>query len=455
MTSAVTNPQLDPNSPHVLFIVLDSLRMDRVSYDESSPGLMPAIARFAADARCYTDAVTQAPWTLPSHASMFTGMYPWDHGATQQHPQLSPQQRGRPTLATRFREMGYHTLCVTSNPWITPFTGMTDGFDEVENFTWTNPVAAPLVQRLLRWLSRPGSRPVRRLLADVGDSLFAHRHRHGGDPHHTMASVDRVLSTLRTADGPVFGFVNLMDAHEPYYPRESYRERFAPDVDPRRVCQIPTDHMRGDMEADFTKISRLYDACVAGMDAQVDRLLTAVDRLGEPRETLIVITADHGQQLGEQGVFGHQFTVAPEVVEVPLLIRGPGIDPGTDTDPFELRSLYTMLPALAQGRRPAPIDRSVALGGYSFPQLVINQLPEELFDRYYRRLRYAIDRSRRLTVTETPAQTTTEMGLRATGEALPIDQSLLRRLSQEEAVTAAEVKFEASQRRRLMDLGYL
>ena len=452
---AVNVSQPDPDAPHVLFIVLDSLRMDRVSYDESSPGLMPALARFAADARCYTDAVAQAPWTLPSHASMFTGMYPWDHGATQQHPQLLPQQRGRPTLATRFRAMGYHTLCVTSNPWITPWTGMTDGFDEIENFIWTNPVAAPVVQRVLRWLSRPGSRPVRRLIADIGDSLFARRHRHGGDPHHTMGSVDRVLSTLRTADGPVFGFVNLMDAHEPYYPRESYRDRYAPDVDPRRVCQIPTDHMRGDMEADFTKISRLYDACVAGLDAQVDRLLTAVDRLGEARETLIVITADHGQQLGEQGVFGHQFTVAPEVVEVPLLIRGPGVDPGTDTDPFELRSLYTMLPSMAQSRRPGPIDRSVALGGYSFPQLVINQLPAELFDRYYRRLRYAIDRSRRLTVTETPAQTTTEMELRATGEAVPVDQRMLQRLSQEEALTEAEVNFGAMQRRRLTDLGYL
>ena len=448
-------PLPDRDAPHVLFIVLDSLRRDRVSYDAAAPGVMPAIARFAADARCYTDAVTQAPWTLPAHASMFTGMYPWDHGATQQHPQLSPQQRGRPTLATRFRSLGYQTICVTSNPWITPWTGMTDGFDVVENFIWTNPIAAPVIQRVLRWLSRPGSRPVRRVLADVGDRLFAHRHRHGGDPHHTMASVDRVITALRAADGPVFSFVNLMDAHEPYYPRGSYRERYAPDVDPRRVCQIPTDHMRGDTEADFAKISRLYDACVAGMDAQLDRLLTAVDRLEDARETLIVITADHGQQLGEEGVFGHQFTVAPEVVEVPLLIRGPGIDPGTDTDPFELRSLYTMLPALAQGRRPGPIDRSVALGGYSFPQLVINQLPAELFDRYYRRLRYAVDRSRRLPVTETPARTTTEMGLRATGEALPLDHSLLRRLSQEEAVTAAEVSFGATQRRRLADLGYL
>ena len=115
---------------NVLFVVLDTVRKDRLTpygYDRPTT---PNLAAFAEEATVFDQAVAPAPWTLPVHASLFTGLYPSQHGADQENPYLE----GATTLAETLSTAGYDTACYSSNAWITPYTHLTDGFDEQDNF---------------------------------------------------------------------------------------------------------------------------------------------------------------------------------------------------------------------------------------------------------------------------------------------------------------------------------
>ena len=115
---------------NVLFVVMDTVRKDHLGpygYDEPTT---PGLDDFATEATVFEQAVAPAPWTLPVHASLFTGLYPHQHGADQENPYLE----GTTTLAQTLSAAGYDTACYSSNAWITPYTRLTDGFDDQDNF---------------------------------------------------------------------------------------------------------------------------------------------------------------------------------------------------------------------------------------------------------------------------------------------------------------------------------
>ena len=112
---------------NVLFVVMDTVRKDHLTpygYDRLTT---PGLERFAEEARVYEQAVAPAPWTLPVHASLFTGIYPSGHRATQEDPYLPDEVT---TLAESLSAAGYPTACYSSNAWITPYTRLTAGFDD-------------------------------------------------------------------------------------------------------------------------------------------------------------------------------------------------------------------------------------------------------------------------------------------------------------------------------------
>ena len=142
----------DAAGRNVLFVVMDTVRKDHLTpygYDRPTT---PTLAGFAEEALVHEQAVAQAPWTLPVHASMFTGLYPAEHTATQEAPYL-PEDIG--TLAEALSAAGYATACYSSNAWITPYTRLTAGFDRQDNFFEVLPgealsgLAADLWQRVL------------------------------------------------------------------------------------------------------------------------------------------------------------------------------------------------------------------------------------------------------------------------------------------------------------------
>ncbi|MFB6117436.1 sulfatase [Halosegnis sp.] len=345
---------------NVLFVVLDTVRKDHLTpYGYGEP-TTPVLDAFAEEAVVYEEAVAPAPWTLPVHASMFTGRYPSEHGASQERPYL---EESTGTLAEAMSAAGYRTACYSSNAWITPYTRLTVGFDAQDNFFEVMPgdlLSGTLADLWQRVNDSDQLRAVANRLVELGNDI--HEYFAGADSadSKTPDVVDRAIEFTDGEEG-WFAFLNLMDAHLPVYPPEEYREQFAPGVDPDTVCQNSKEYNSGARdvtETEFTDIRGLYDAEIRHMDAQLQRLFDHLKTTDQWEETLVVVCADHGELHGEHGLYGHEFGIYDPLVNVPLLVKAPTLDPGRNEDTVELQDLYhTVLdfadvPAVEGGREP-------------------------------------------------------------------------------------------------------
>jgi len=357
---------------NVLFVVLDTVRKDHLSVYGYDQPTSPTLETLAGEARVYEQAVTPAPWTLPSHASLFTGLYPSEHGATQEVPYLE----GATTLAESLSAAGYATCCYSSNAWITPYTRLTDGFDDRDNFFRAMPgefLSGPLARA---WKVMNDSDRLRSLadsLVAAGAALHSRLASGEGENSKTPAVVDRTVDFVDRADregDPFFAFVNLMDAHQPYHPPAEYAGEFAPGVDSADVVQSATAFNAGTEtvgEEEWEAIGGLYDAEIRHMDDQLGRLFAHLRDAGLWEETAVVVCADHGELHGEHDLYGHEFNIYEPVVNVPLLVRHPDLDPGRDGTQVELLDLYhTLLDATGVESRGVSLEprRSLLRGEY-------------------------------------------------------------------------------------------
>ena len=352
---------------NVLFVVLDTVRKDHLTpygYDRPTT---PGLAEFAADPATTTfdEAVAPAPWTLPVHASLFTGLYPSGHGADQENPYLE----GVTTLAQTLSAAGHDTACYSSNAWITPYTHLTDGFDDQDNFFQVMPgdfLSGPLARAWRALNDDERLRAAADKLVSLGNT--AHEYLAGGEgaDSKTPAVVDRTREFVADADEGWFAFVNLMDAHLPYHPPDEYAAEFAPGADSTAVCQNSKEFNAGARAIDdgeWADIRGLYDAEIAHMDAELARLFGWLRETGRWDDTMVVVCADHGELHGEHGLYGHEFSLYDPLVNVPLMVRHPDLaaDPA---ETVELLDLYhTVLDALDEtGGDPAdPGDEAVPL----------------------------------------------------------------------------------------------
>ena len=205
------------DADNVLFVVLDTVRKDHLTpygYDRETT---PTLESLAEKATVYEQAVSPAPWTLPVHASMFTGLYPSQHGASQEQPYLD-ESIG--TLAEALQSSGYDTACYSSNAWITPYTRLTAGFDEQDNFFEVMPgefLSGTLADLWQKVNDNDTLRSVANKLVEVGNDIHEHFAGAEGADSKTPDVVDNAIDEW-------FTFVNLMDAHLPVYPPEEYAE---------------------------------------------------------------------------------------------------------------------------------------------------------------------------------------------------------------------------------------
>jgi arylsulfatase A-like enzyme len=404
------------SGPNVLFVVLDTVRKDRLSvygYDEPTT---PTLEDFAAEARVYDNAVAPAPWTLPVHASLFTGRYPSEHSATQETPYLDDAT----TIAESLSAAGYSTSCYSSNAWITPYTHLTDGFDDRDNFFKMMPgdlLSGPLARVWKTMNDNDRLRALADRLVELGNSVHERLAAGGGEDSKTPAVIDRTQEFIADADGPFYSFMNLMDAHLPYHPPEEYVEAFAPSVDSTEVCQNSKAYNCGARDIDdeeWEDIEGLYDAEIRHMDDQLGRLFGWLKAESLWEETMVVVCADHGELHGEHGLYGHEFNIYDQLVNVPLLVKHPDIEPGHDEGVVELLDLYhTILDATGVKGQGQPRDpnrslladsyRDIELGEHAFveyhrPVVELNQLESKASEagieldadsRFYSRMRAA------------------------------------------------------------------
>ncbi len=268
-----------PRRPSILLFVMDTTRVDAVSAYGRVSGTTPRLDALAAGGLRYTRAYAQAPWTLPSHATLFTGLLPSQHQVTFRRLRASD---ALVTLAERLRDAGFDTIGVTENPWTTAAFNLTQGFERF----------APVTQR--------------------------------------SREVDDVLAKWiaeRTADRPFFLFVNVMDAHAPYpdHPDNPFLPEPATLADVHRALDELSHFALCASTLDARAHGIIWGTYLAGVAAADAKLGLVLDRLhgaGLDHDLVTVVTSDHGEQFGEHQLVDHTIGVHEELVHVPLVVHG-------------------------------------------------------------------------------------------------------------------------------------
>lgn len=343
------------DSPDIVLIVLDTQRADRLGcYGHDRP-ITPNLDRFAAGGALFERAISPAQWTIPSHASLFTGLYPTAHGVTQSSQSLSSS---RPHLAQVLRHLGYETVGFCNNPLVGVLNnGFKRGFGAFYNYGGFPQPAAP-VQPLALALNRVAegytqflrriSYPIQNFFgqSDLAFRLSLHAvltplwSKMANFKGQNERSVDDIVQFLEereapAADRPLFLFLNLMETHLPFWPPGEFIDRVAPyfrdSKEARTILRTwnreayrwaaPLAEPLAELEARV--LNDLYDAEVAYQDDYLGRLFAALEARGRGRDTLTVIVADHGDGLGDHGYFGHAFVAYDELVHVPLIAHWP------------------------------------------------------------------------------------------------------------------------------------
>lgn len=274
---------------NVLLIVCDTLRADHLGCYGYERDTSPAIDAFAARATRYSRALSSAPWTLPTPASLFTGMHPFEHGVHTFEPNgrqenLRPLSQDHLTLAEVFSGLGYATGGIISNRgWFEPIFDLHQGFDD---WTLRRAHADRMNLEVFRWLE-------------------AH------------------------ADEPFFLFLNYSDTHFVYNTRGNPLGLDEPAVrDKGQLLKELTRRVmpgEGPVPEDLAaKVIDQYDTSIANLDNGIGALIARLEELGLYDDTVIVLTSDHGEAFGEHHIVEHSKDVYQAVLNVPLIAKGVG-----------------------------------------------------------------------------------------------------------------------------------
>ncbi len=325
--------------PNIVIIVLDTTRVDHLGAYGDDRNLTPRLDELAADAVIYETAYSTTHWTVPSHASLFTGLHPVTHGATRLD-RLRLEDRFD-TLAELVKAEGYATAALYSNIWLEQ-SNLLQGFDTTvyldRNYIglWLLPLASALGAPA-HWIDKGGARSERELA--------------------------EWLSEDRPVDAPFFLFVNLLEAHSPYVAPRGHREDFLPEGvgflragDFAREFQPADWHLTAaeDPEAEAI-IPAMYAAEVRYQDTVLGRIFDLLGEATDSDRNLIFITGDHGENLHDAYRWGHEFEINENLVRVPLIVRYP--ESGVAPQRVEgLSQLTDILPTVFDALgRPLPV----------------------------------------------------------------------------------------------------
>ncbi len=286
-----------PGAPHVVLLTLESLRTDHVgAYGGRSPSrpdvpVTPEIDAFAAGGTVYLDAHTVTSWTLASHASLFTGLYPTGHQTDGPRDRLDDSY---PTLAEALAHRGYQTAGFVSGPYLRRTHNLHQGFEH-----WDDSIAS-----------------ITSVLAH--DDVTSPR---------MEAALRRFLEEERDAERPLFLFAYFWDPHFDFLPPPPYDEMFVGEgserVDVRGFDRNPALH--ADMPpGQLSYLLAQYAGELRWTDLHVGRVFEMLRDHGLWDDALVVVTADHGEEFFDHGAKGHKNNLYAETTRVPLVVKYPG-----------------------------------------------------------------------------------------------------------------------------------
>jgi arylsulfatase A-like enzyme len=385
---------------NVALIVLDAVRADHVSCYGYERTTTPNLDGYAAAKTRYATAVSPGVWTFPSMASLFTGLYPSQHGMNRANRSVPPELK---LLAERLRQAGYRTGGFSANPYTGRTYGFQRGFEVFQEF-WGVGMAGAGDQGRTSALRGAFNRTYQWLFPRVRGTLkrsqtltrayqrYLRRQVEGRDKGAaalTDAAIEW-LGQVRTDYHPWFLYAHIMEAHAPLAPPLAHVRRFINDdaaiERARAVNQDAMAYMAGANPLggeDMRALIDLYDASVSYGDELLGRLL---DALGERDDTIVLITADHGNCFGEHGILDHFFSVHEPLAAVPLVVSHPEIATGVIQRPVGTIDLAPTILEAAGLPTSGLAGVSLAAEADPRPCLVTEFLdpPLERFNRFHR-----------------------------------------------------------------------
>ena len=329
-----------PGTPNVLLLILDTVGAFNLSAYGYERITTPALTARASSGVRFQRAFVTAPWTLPSHSGIFTGRYP-----RELRTDLNRQLDDRfPTLAEALRDRGYATAGFVSNTGFTRAeTGLGRGFIHYEDFVFSPGLLLQSSSIVRTLLSHNSVRHAIRFYDILG-------RKNAGRMNQDL------LAWISKQERPFFAFVNYNDAHAPYLPPAPFDTVYVKDREAHERLILNLRKAALPPGSDVV-LRNAYDGALAYLDDQLGKLFDELERRGTLQNTIVIITADHGEQFGEHNLFLHSNSLYRQLIQVPLIMFGSdrlpsGAAPST---PVSVRNI------------PATVMELVNGGGHQFP----------------------------------------------------------------------------------------
>lgn len=338
--------------PNVIWVTMESTRADHTTMGGHGRDTTPNLAAIADDdtGRSFDDCFAHGIWTLSSSASILTGTHPSYHGAGMD---ASAVPSSVPTIPERLREAGYATACFSPNSHLSSATGLDRGFDRFEWVSSSSLTDAVDTRTLLKYACN---------LRRHGGGLTLDPQKHTPD-YMLNDMAKRWLRGAAGGDDPLFLYVHFGGPHRPYHPPRRLASRFCEEIDTdvdaaydqsldvherlfeyvAQGCPLSDD--------EYAALSALYDGEIAHADEFVGDLVETAQETLE--NTIVVVTADHGELFGEQGLLAHQIAVDDALCHVPLVVHGSEALANVAAGPLQhadvMRTLLEIVDVPAEG----------------------------------------------------------------------------------------------------------
>ncbi|MFQ5865394.1 MAG: sulfatase [bacterium] len=324
--------------PNIMLLVLDTTRAKNLSCYGYPKDTSPNLDKIADEGILFTNAISNSSWTLPSHASLFTATYPSFHSVNNWTDSLSEDFV---TMAQFFSSLGYQTVAINNNSWINEQFGLDRGFEVFKKiwllFQTSNDLN--ITSRSIKHL-----KPLRKFI-EVSKSIFKgnavlnilngvygqflyNSHDLGGK--RIIKTFENWIHHERNKEKPFLLFINLLEPHLPYNPPQKFLARFLSDkITKKQIKSLnldPLPYIAGTeekAEIDFEILTALYDADINYLDSLIGSIYEVLAGTNLLEETILVIVADHGENLGEHGLMSHFYCLYDTLIHIPFIVRFP------------------------------------------------------------------------------------------------------------------------------------
>jgi arylsulfatase A-like enzyme len=319
--------------PNIIFIVFDTLRKDVLPIYGGN-AITPNLNEFRKDAVVFSNAITPASWTIPSHISFFTGLYPREHGVHEyfneikndfvHYESLMKQKFDSKTITEKLKDKGYDTIGISANPTIAPDTGFDKGFDYFE-YIDSRYLSSSEINYGKKFFKN-GKINIKNVLEnykEIPQLYKIYRKSRYLKKFYDYPSVKGANLTIDRLDNisfnkPFFIFFNFMEPHEPYIKWE-LRPPY-PYKQPLFIHDLAGNKIPGRI---MNMIKKTYIENLNKLDFYFEKLIKYLKEVKEYENTMIIVTSDHGQALKEKNYYTHGLFLYNEIIEIPLIVKFP------------------------------------------------------------------------------------------------------------------------------------